>query len=235
VAGAWDHGRVTSALGESTWPELAERGPTVLAVPLGSVEQHGPHLPLDTDTRIAVALAHALAAVRADVVSAPPLTVGASGEHAGFPGTLSIGTEALASVLVELGRSADAFTGVVFVNGHGGNLEAVRRATDRLVEEGRRVVAWAPSVPGGDAHAGRTETSLLLALDPGCVHLDRAEAGATRPLAELIDDLRTGGVAAVAPNGVLGDPTGASAGEGELLFEALRADLLATVDRSFPR
>ena len=235
MVGAWDHGRVTGALGESTWPEVAERGPSVLAVPLGSVEQHGPHLPLDTDTRIAEALVAALAEARPDVVAAPPLAYGASGEHAGFPGTLSIGTEALTTVLVELGRSADAFAGVVFVNGHGGNLEAVRHAAALLTTEGRRVVAWAPSVPGGDAHAGRTETSLLLALDPGCVRLDLAEPGATAPLADLIGDLRTGGVAAVAPNGVLGDPTGASADEGADLFETLTADLLAAVDQAFPR
>ena len=226
---------MTSALGESTWPEVDERGPSVVAVPLGSVEQHGPHLPLDTDTRIATALVDALAAARPDVVGAPPVAYGASGEHAGFPGTLSIGTEALTAVLVELGRSADAFAGVVFVNGHGGNLEAVRRASALLVDEGRRVLAWAPSVPDGDAHAGRTETSLLLALDPGCVHLDRAEPGATAPLAELIGDLRSGGVAAVAPNGVLGDPTGASADEGAALLAAITADLLAAVDRAFPR
>jgi len=226
---------VTSALGESTWPEVDERGPSVVAVPLGSVEQHGPHLPLDTDTRIATALVDALAAARPDVVGAPPVAYGASGEHAGFPGTLSIGTEALTAVLVELGRSADAFAGVVFVNGHGGNLEAVRRASALLVDEGRRVLAWAPSVPDGDAHAGRTETSLLLALDPGCVRLDRAEPGATAPLAELIGDLRSGGVAAVAPNGVLGDPTGASADEGAALLAAITADLLAAVDRAFPR
>jgi len=226
---------VTSALGESTWPEVDERGPSVVAVPLGSVEQHGPHLPLDTDTRIATALVDALAAARPDVVGAPPVAYGASGEHAGFPGTLSIGTEALTAVLVELGRSADAFAGVVFVNGHGGNLEAVRRASALLVDEGRRVLAWAPSVPDGDAHAGRIETSLLLALDPGCVRLDRAEPGATAPLAELIGDLRSGGVAAVAPNGVLGDPTGASADEGAALLAAITADLLAAVDRAFPR
>jgi mycofactocin precursor peptide peptidase len=234
VVGAWDHGRVTGDLGDSTWPEVAELGPAVLAVPLGSVEQHGPHLPLDTDTRVAVALVAALASARPDVVVAPPVTYGASGEHAGFVGTLSIGTEALTTVLVELGRSADAFAGVVFVNGHGGNLEAVRRATARLGDEGRRVLAWAPAVPGGDAHAGRTETSILLALHPGAVHLDRAEPGATEPLAEMIGALRTGGVAAVAPNGVLGDPTGASAEEGAAVFEALTHDLLAAVDRAFP-
>lgn len=226
---------MTSALGGSTWPEVADLGPSLLAVPLGSVEQHGPHLPLDTDTRIAVALSHALAAGRPDVVVAPPVAFGASGEHAGFAGTLSIGTHALTTVLVELGRSADAFTGVVLVNGHGGNVDAIRSATTILSGEGRRVLAWSPSVPDGDAHAGRTETSLLLALDPSCVRLDRAVAGATAPLTELITELRRGGIAAVAPNGVLGDPTGASADEGAALLEGLVADLVSAVDGAFPR
>lgn len=228
-------GGVTSGLGGSTWPEVAERGASVLAVPVGSLEQHGPHLPLDTDTRVAVALADALAGARPGIVVAPPVAYGASGEHAGFPGTLSIGTEALTLVLVELGRSADAFAGVVFVNGHGGNLDAVRAAVATLTSEGRPALDWSPVVPGGDAHAGRTETSILLALDPSCVRLDRAEAGATAPLAELIDDLRRGGVAAVAPNGVLGDPAGASAAEGTALLLQLTAALVAAVDEAFAR
>jgi mycofactocin precursor peptide peptidase len=226
---------VTSALGGSTWPEVADRGTALLAVPLGSLEQHGPHLPLDTDTRIAVALAAALADARPDVVVAPPVAYGASGEHAGFPGTLSIGTAALTAILVELGRSADAFSGVVFVNGHGGNLDAVRAAASTLGGEGRRVLAWAPSVPGGDAHAGRTETSILLALDPSCVRLERAAPGATAPLPELIGELRRGGVAAVAPNGVLGDPTGASAAEGAALLQQMAIALRGAVDTRFAR
>jgi creatinine amidohydrolase len=231
----WDDGEVTHALGGSTWPEVGSAGPRLLAVPLGSLEQHGPHLPLDTDTRIAVALAERLAAARSDVVVAPAVAFGASGEHAGFPGTLSIGTSALTTLLVELGRSADAFAGLVLVNGHGGNLDAVREATELLVSEGRPVSAWSPSVPGGDAHAGRTETSILLALDPAVVHLERAEAGATEPLRDLLGELRRGGVAAVAPNGVLGDPTGASAAEGTALLDGLVADLVAAVDEAFPR
>jgi mycofactocin system creatininase family protein len=214
---------------------VAGGGALVLAVPLGSVEQHGPHLPLDTDTRIAVAVAEGLAARRGDVAVAPALPFGASGEHAGFPGTLSLGTAALTTALVELVRSADHFTGVVLVNGHGGNVDALRTAGATLAGEGRRVVAWAPRVPGGDAHAGRTETSLLLALDPGCVRLDRLEPGVTAPLPEVLDELRAGGVAAVSPNGVLGDPTTATAEEGAALLEALIADLVTATDRAFPR
>jgi creatinine amidohydrolase len=225
----------TAELATRTWTEVGPDGQQLLVVPLGSLEQHGPHLPLDTDTRIAGALAAGLAAARPDVMVAPALAYGASGEHAAFPGTLSIGTEALTTVIVELGRSADRFAGMVLVNGHGGNVDAVRAATGLLVDEGRRVLAWSPRADGGDAHAGRTETSVLLAVDPSAVHLDRAEAGATAPLEQLIGPLRRGGVIAVAPNGVLGDPTGASAAEGAVVLEAMVADLTGAVDRAFPR
>jgi mycofactocin precursor peptide peptidase len=206
----------------------------VVAVPLGSCEQHGPHLPLDTDTRIAVALADRLAAVRPDILVAPALGYGASGEHAGFEGTLSIGQAALELVIVELVRSADAFDGVVLVNGHGGNAEAVARAVAISTSDGRRVLSWAPSIEpssGADAHAGRTETSALLALAPSTVRLDLARPGATAPLAGLMDDLRAGGVRAVAANGVLGDPTDATAAEGASLLRTLADDLVAAVDR----
>ena len=167
-------------LGSLSWPDVDPQRSLLLAVPLGSCEQHGPHLPLDTDTRIAVALADRLAARRAQVVVAPAVAFGSSGEHAGFPGTLSIGQEALELVLVELCRSADVFAGVVIVNGHGGNAAPVARAVGTLTAEGRRVLPWWPSVAGGDAHAGRTETSIVLALDPDAVRLDRAGAGQHR-------------------------------------------------------
>jgi creatinine amidohydrolase len=226
-------GRPAQRLGDVTWSDLAGTRP-VLAVPVGSCEQHGPHLPLDTDTRIAIALADRLAAARADIVVAPPLTITASGEHAGFPGTLSIGTDALATVLVELVRSADWCRGVVFVNGHGGNAEAVAVAASTALTEGRRVLAWWPRIPGFDAHAGRAETSMVLALDPALVRLERAEAGRREPIAELVDDLRARGVLAVSPNGVLGDPVGASAAEGVALLEQLTGDLVRAVERWMP-
>ncbi len=217
-------------LGSLASPEVDPSG-LVLLVPLGATEQHGPHLPLDTDTRVAVAACGALAARRPDVVVAPALPYGSSGEHAGFAGTLSIGQDALELVAVELVRSADAFAGVVLVSGHGGNAQPLARAATTLRAEGRRVVAWSPRVVGSDAHAGRTETSLLLHLAPDVVHLDRAEPGATEPLVDLMPRLVAGGVAAVSPNGVLGDPAGASAEEGEAILGALVADLDATVTR----
>jgi len=223
-------------LAELTWPEVPER--SLLVVPLGSCEQHGPHLPFDTDLRIAEALADALAGRRDDVVIAPSLTIGASGEHQSFPGTLSIGNEALEQVVVELVRSAlppqgsadpHPFDAVLFVNGHGGNVAAVARALALLTSEGRQVDVWHPQVPGGDSHAGRTETSLLLHLDPSCVRTDRLEPGSTARWREIGPTVMAEGLAAVTPNGILGDPTGATADEGAATFAALVEDLCTTV------
>ena len=222
-------------LSELSWPEVPTG--SVLVVPVGSCEQHGPHLPLDVDTRIAQFLADALAEhLGGGAVVAPPVTVGASGEHAGFPGTLSVGNEVMASVVVELVRSAlpvpgsaEPFAGVVLVNGHGGNIAALGSATGLLVSEGRAVLAWHPQVPGGDSHAGRTETSMLLHLDPGCVRMDRAEPGATTRWRELAPEVMAGGLRDVAPNGVLGDPTTATAEEGAQVFRDLVAALVADV------
>jgi creatinine amidohydrolase len=213
-------------LDRATWPEIesaADQGPTALLVPLGATEQHGPHLPLGTDTTIAVALATMAAADLPGATVAPPLAYGSSGEHQGFPGTLSIGAACTELVLVELGRSAcETFDRLVFVNAHGGNAAPLGAAVARLREEGRDARAWSPSF-GGDAHAGRTETSLMLALAE--VRIDLAEPGNDAPLGELIGRLRVEGVRPVAPNGVLGDPTGASAAEGRALLTAASARL----------
>jgi mycofactocin precursor peptide peptidase len=216
-------------LDHATWPEIEARaatGATTLLIPLGATEQHGPHLPIGTDTAIAVALAEAAADRLPDAFVAPPLPYGSSGEHQDFPGTLSIGATATELVLIELGRSAaETFDRLLFVNAHGGNFAPLTAAVERLRFEGRDARAWSPNF-GGDAHAGRTETSLMLALadvEPSAVR------GNDAPLGELIERLRTEGVRSVSPNGVLGDSTGASAAEGRALLAAAVDDLCATV------
>lgn len=210
---------------------VAGATPRVLLVPLGSTEQHGPHLPLDTDTRIAVAVAERVAATRTDVAVAPALPYGASGEHQGIPGTLSIGQAALELVVVELVRSiGPEVAHVVLVNGHGGNVEALGRSLDLLRGEGRPVSSWSPRLEGSDTHAGHAETSMLLVLCPDLVALDRAEVGVVTPLRDLLPALRAGGLRAVTPNGVLGDPTTATAAAGEDLLARCVADLGAAVD-----
>jgi mycofactocin precursor peptide peptidase len=216
-------------LGPATFPELLGRVDTHLLIPLGATEQHGPHLPLNTDTLIASGVAEAVATARDDAVVAPALPYGSSGEHSGFPGTLSLGQAALETALIELVRSAAGFRDVTLVSWHGGNAEPVARAVARLRAEGRTVHLWEPRVDGGDAHAGWVETSLMLALAPELVRAERP-VGATQPLDALLPRLRADGVAAVSRNGVLGDARGASADDGRVLLEQFVAELGSLLD-----
>lgn len=215
-------------LAGAVWPEIPEGA--LLVVPLGSTEQHGHHLPLGTDTTVACAVAETAATSLVGALLAPALAYGASGEHEDFPGTVSLGTEALTGLLVEYGRSAGRWAGrVLLVNGHGGNVEALRAAGTVLRAEGREV-AWFPcGVPGGDAHAGRTETSLMLHVEPEGVLGQHAVAGDETPIADLLPRLRAEGVRAVSPTGVLGDPAGATAEEGAAVLRGLAHRLVAAV------
>ncbi len=227
-------------LGKSTSKQLEGSSPTVV-VPVGSTEQHGPHLPVDTDARIASAAAHAaVATLRASghpapLLVAPAIAYGASGEHQGFAGTISIGTAALEKLLVEFGRSACVWAErLVFVNGHGGNTDALTAAVGLLRDEGRDV-GWFPcSVSSGDAHAGHTETSVLLHLSPETVCIDDLRAGNVAPLATLMPAMRRGGIAAVSEAGVLGDPTTATAASGARLFTEVVDGCVARIKRWVP-
>jgi mycofactocin precursor peptide peptidase len=213
---------VLGELGSATSSQLSGTSPSII-IPLGSTEQHGPHLPLDTDTRIATAVAgEAVQRLDQGWLVAPAIAYGASGEHQSFAGTISIGTEALSTLLLEYGRSAaDWARRLVFVNGHGGNVAALRDAVGTLRAEGRDA-AWCPcAAAGGDAHAGHTETSVLLHISPTDVLTDRWQTGNPAPLTELLPSMRHGGVAAVSPVGVLGDPTTATAAEGRRIFSEM--------------
>lgn len=208
----------------------------LLIFPLGSTEQHGPHLPLETDTIIIEAVVtgvvHQLASTHIHV--APTMAVTASDEHRGFPGTLSIGTEATTAAIVSMCRSARKWTcGVVIANGHGGNHDALANATGALAHEGIAHRVWnLPAYAGGDSHAGHTETSLMLHIAPQLVRTASIERGNTAPVKELIEPMRTGGVAAVSGNGILGDPTTATADHGAQVLEMYITSLHRAVTES---
>ncbi|MGA9277109.1 mycofactocin biosynthesis peptidyl-dipeptidase MftE [Ilumatobacter sp.] len=237
-------------LGEATWNEvhaakelMADDDGTlspIVLIPVGSTEQHGPHLPLNTDTLVAEEIAGRALHRTTGLILGPTISITASGEHAGFAGTLSIGVEVMADVATELGRSADWAAGVVFVNGHGGNHEPLTRAAELLTSEGRHVFCWWPRwrrrTDGGppDLHAGRIETSMMLAIDPGLVRLELGVRGPDLPLDELLPRLRSHGVHGVSPTGVLGDPDGASGAEGERFIEDFVDDLVLSIERWRP-
>jgi creatinine amidohydrolase len=197
--------------------------PPIVLLALGSWEQHGAHLPFDTDTVIIEAVVDAaIRTVDPENTSfsvAPTIGITASDEHDGFAGTLSIGTQALADALVSIARSASWARGICIVNGHGGNTDALKLIHSALDYEKIRHAIWSlPYYEGADMHAGHTETSLMLHLAPGTVRMDLAEVGAVGDSEMLIERMRAGGIKEVSSNGVVGDPTNANAAHGATML-----------------
>lgn len=197
--------------------------PPIVLLALGSWEQHGAHLPFDTDTVIIESVVDA--AIRSvdpentQFSVVPTIGVTASDEHNGFAGTLSIGTNALSDAVVSIARSASWARGICIVNGHGGNADALKLVHSALNYENIRHSIWSlPYYEGADMHAGHTETSLMLHLAPDTVRMDLAEVGAVGDSEMLIERMRAGGIKEVSSNGVVGDPTNATAAHGATML-----------------
>jgi mycofactocin precursor peptide peptidase len=229
---------MTRRLAEMTWPAVAgavAAGAATVILPLGATEQHGPHLPLGTDTFRAVALADRLAAILPDALVAPALPIGCSDEHQGFAGLLSLDKETLAGVIVDCAhRMASWGVGrLMLLSAHGGNGDALDLAAARLAEEvpGLRVVVLGCATALSDAilavaasegiaadavglHAGEGETSEMLALRPDLVLMERIVPGCRESLADLMPRLRQGGLRSVTPTGTLGDASNADGARG---------------------
>lgn len=212
----------------------------IVVLPLGSWEQHGPHLPLHTDTVIVDAVVDAAlcdSSLNAnEFLRAPTLPITASDEHEGFTGGLSSGTEALIASVVAIARSASWARGICIVNGHGGNIPALAKISSALEYENIPAHVWSlPSYAGGDMHAGHTETSLLLHIAPELVRQDVMEVGATEISAEDMNLMKVSGVKAVSPNGVLGDPRHAHADHGRAVLALYTTSLAEALQSCISR
>jgi creatinine amidohydrolase len=207
----------------------------VAVLPVGSFEQHGPFLPLATDTLIACTVAAAVGDAYS-VPVLPPVTISCSQEHAGWPGTVSISAVTLAAVVRDVAASLRraGVPKLVLVNGHGGNYvlgNVVQEAGGDMALfpgmdewEEARAAAGMETSGVGDMHAGELETSILLHARPEAV---RPGYGQGDHLADDRRDLLTLGMAAYTESGVIGRPSLASAGKGR--------DALASLVGAFGR
>ena len=191
------HDTPTHRYAELTWPEVAARaaGDPVCVIPVATLEDHGYHLPIDTDVRIAETLAERAVLARADrALLLPTVTHGYTPHHMDFPGSITIDWKRFVDYLLDIGRSLihHGLRRILFVNGHGSNVPLVEMAARLLMLERRDVIAgafWYLSTPesaellartreseepGGIAHACELETSLYLAIRPDLVQMDKA-------------------------------------------------------------
>jgi creatinine amidohydrolase len=211
-----------------------------VVVAFGATEQHGHHMPLATDALLGDHLARQLAE-RLDAFVAPTVRVGCSSHHLAFPGPLSLTDETFHAVVGDLVSSLvqAGFGRIVVVPAHGGNFGPLAEAVEKLPDAQRRhVVAITdlsvfiqvaqlgerefevPMAEGG-LHAGEWETSMLLAIHPELVHMDRADAGYVGDPQEAIAGLFEGGVDSLSEVGAIGDPAQASAEHGRRYWEAV--------------
>lgn len=244
----------TIRMEEMTWPEVRaaiDRGFTTAVVGVGSTEQHGPHLPTMTDTRIGDEIAHRVALRLGNALQARTIPLGVSEHHLAFGATVSIRQSTLKAILLDVVDSLArcGFRAVVLLPSHGGNFTTVQEVIDESagVRPGLVVTGYAELLPftqvlerasatfgvtaaESGAHAGEAETSIMLALEPDLVHRDRFSAGYVGPLGEQqVATIFELGMTALTENGVLGDPAGATAERGEAYLEALADFLVARV------
>jgi len=236
-------------LGSATWTDVRDCETDLAVVPVGSTEQHGPHAPLGTDVLTAEAIADA-AVERLDreVVRAPAIPVGIAEEHRQFPGTMWVSPETFRDYVRESIASLahHGFDRVVIVNGHGGNVDALREVGARLTRDDTAYTVpftWFDAVGEHSSkmgHGGPLETALLREITPELLREDRLEeasAGAADGWGEWVSHVNLAyDSAEFSENGVVGDPTAGTAELGDELFElaieALCRLLEAVADRA---
>lgn len=231
-------------LEEMSWPEIADgfRHTRTVILPVGATEEHGPHLPTATDTLQAVEVA-AEVARRREVFVAPPVHYGVCRSTRGFPGTVSVGFDALRGYVTDilLSFSQNGFESVLVLAGHAGgqHMAALKEACSRAVEAADLRVSLVTDFDfitegvetAGDGHAGEVETSRMLFLRPDMVRSMPEASFPERPRYLIMRDVRH-----LMGNGVMGDPSKASREKGARFFEAAVTGILGVLDEleSYP-
>ena len=234
---------------EMTWPELrdATRENMVVIVPVGAIEQHGAHLPVDVDIRLPYELAVRAARVTDGVLVAPPIQFGHSPEHHNFPGTIYLRLETMVALVADVLHcvASYGFRKIVLLNGHGGNTAPLRAiakeflrthgisvaCADHPMFAQQEILATRKSALGGMGHACEMETALYLHHHPELVQMDMAVAAYEDPVRKGLTsfvwkDMFEPGMIWMTrdygihdPLGVVGDPTVATAEAGKAMFE----------------
>jgi creatinine amidohydrolase len=224
-------------------------------IPMGSLEQHGPHLPLATDTIIAEYLSNRIAERCKTAIVLPPIEFGCSSEHASFPGTISLSPETLSSILLEIADSLmqSRLKRAFIINGHGGNRANIEVALAKMKESFPEIHAYSftvidvvkpkyneirKSAPRFLGHADEIETSIMLAIDPELVDMSKAvreEPSLPVPLSFESEDMAKISFAwnarELSKSGVVGDPQLATAESGRILLEYATEEISTTINR----
>ena len=239
--------------GELTWPEARERFEKVdiALLPVGSIEQHGPHLPLDTDAFDANYLALRVAEACSDPkpLVLPCISYGVSYSHDEFKGTISISNDALAKLVYDIGISIskNGVKKLVIINAHGGNSPALNYAAQMINRDAHIFVCvdtgetsdvdiYSLVETPNDVHAGEIETSTSLAVRPHLVNMDQARREVPEFSSRYLDFTSRRGVLwyaytrKISHSGVMGDPTKASAKKGKKIWEIMITHLVALVE-----
>jgi creatinine amidohydrolase/Fe(II)-dependent formamide hydrolase-like protein len=240
--------------GELCWPDAAHRLDIVdtALLPVGAIEQHGPHLPLDTDAYDADYLAKCVADGCSDPqpLVLPLIAYGVSYHHEAFKGTISINNDTLASLVYDIGISVakNGIKKLVIINGHGGNAPSLNFAAQRINQDARIFVCVDTGETSdvdvdslietpNDVHAGEIETSTSLAIRPHLVRMDRLQREVPAFTSRYLDFTSKRGVSwyahtdKISASGVMGDPTKASVEKGEKMWELMIAHLVIFVEQ----
>lgn len=242
-------------LEDMSWVEVKEaleNGFETIIVPIGSIEQHGPHLPLGTDTFIGEVLAVKIAEKLGKTIVAPVISIGCSQHHMGFPGTLTLKPETLMQIIRDVCSCLvkHGFKRIILLPTHGGNFAPVKTVIMELAIELKDIKIISPleleefirvtnsviaeygvSFREAGSHSGATETSVMLAIKSELVRMDRAIEGYTGDY--TISQIYSHGVKAISETGVLGDPRKANEKAGKRILEELTEYYVEKIEKEF--